>query len=341
MPATAPVPEDLTLPDLQAEAETFRKKINRFRQSLGRFFVNKQEIIDLMVVAAIAQEPLLLVGPPGTAKSDIVLKFKDALGLAEGDYFEYMLTRFTEPSEIIGAIDIRELRDGRYIRRKEGKLPTARLVFLDEIFKSNSAILNILLTIINEKKFYQEGKPEPVPLRVLFAATNEVPEQGELAALKDRFVLKVQSRSVQDTHFQELIDSGLQAEAYRGLNQRPWAEGHCSLDDLVKANRYLTFLFARKQTDARGEEQNDRDVFFPADVFREYQRLVKTLVREDGIFISDRKLVKLYKLFRVRAWLFSGGTVSRDDLRLLAYLGETHQEIEHLQEKVPMLLGDA
>ncbi|MBY0512511.1 MAG: AAA family ATPase, partial [Gemmataceae bacterium] len=285
--------------------------------------------------------PLLLVGPPGTAKSDLVLKFKDALGIREEDYFEYMLTRFTEPSEIIGAIDIKELRDGRYIRKKEGKLPTARLVFLDEIFKSNSAILNILLTIINEKKFYQEGKPEPVPLRVLFAATNEVPEHGELAALKDRFVLKVESRPVQDEFFQELIDAGLQGEAYKGLNQKPWVEGHCTLDDFVKANRYLTHLFARKTGTGLGDEQNDRQVFFPADVFREYQRLVKTLVREDKIFISDRKLVKLYKLFRVRAWLLSGGTVSRDDLRLLAYLGETHQEIAHLREKVPTLLGDA
>ena len=336
----APQPEDLSLPELQAEADAVRKRINRFREALGRFLVHKQEVIDLMVVAAVAQEPLLLVGPPGTAKSDLVLKFKDALGIDEGDYFEYMLTRFTEPSEIIGAIDIRELREGRYVRRKEGKLPTATLVFLDEIFKSNSAILNILLTIINEKKFYQEGRPEAVPLRVLFAATNEVPEQGELAALKDRFVLKVQSRPVQDEFFTELIDSGLQAEAHKGLNRKPWVEGHCSLGDLLKANRYLTHLFARRTGDGRGEEQNDRQVFFPPDVFREFQRLVKTLVREDKIFISDRKLVKLYKLFRVRAWLFAGGTVSRDDLRLLAYLGETHQEIDHLREKVPLLLGD-
>jgi len=335
-----PTIDDLSLADLQQEADAVRKRINRFRQSLGRFFVDKQDIIDLMVVAAIAQEPLLIVGPPGTAKSDLVLKFKDALGLGEGDYFEYMLTRFTEPSEIIGAIDIKELRDGRYIRRKAGKLPTARLVFLDEIFKSNSAILNILLTIINEKKFYQDGAPEPVPLRILFAATNEVPEQGELAALKDRFVLKIQSQSVQDKHFQELIDSGLASEAYKGLNQKPWVEGHCNLDDLLKANRYLTLLFARKQSNARGEDQNDRDVFFPTEVFQLFQRLVKTLTREDQIFISDRKLVKLYKLFRVRAWLLSGGTVSKDDLKLLAYLGESHQEIDHLRLKVPQLLGN-
>jgi MoxR-like ATPase len=341
MTANGKPPEELTFQELQAEAETIRKRLNSFRNALGRFFVQKQEIIDLMMVAAVAQEPLLLVGPPGTAKSDLVLKFKDALGLGDGDYFEYMLTRFTEPSEIVGAIDIKELREGRYIRRKEGKLPTARLAFLDEIFKSNSAILNILLTIINERKFYQDGMPEAVPLKILFAATNEVPEQGELAALKDRFVLKVLSKPVQDEHFQELIDFGLRGESQKALNQKPWIEGHASLDDFLKANRYLTFLFGRTQADTQGEEQNDRSLFFPADVFREYQRLVKTLVREKKIFISDRKLVKLYKMLRVRAWLFSGGTVSRDDLRLLAHLGESHAEIDTLREFVPQLLGDA
>ena len=210
-----------------------------------------------MLVAAIAQEPLLLVGPPGTAKSDLVLKFKDALGLADDDYFEYMLTRFTEPSEIIGPIDISQLREGRYIRREQGKLPTARLGFLDEIFKSNSAILNILLTIINERKFYQDGMPQPVRLRVLFAATNEVPEQAELAALKDRFCLKAESRSVQEEHFTELIDAGLQGEVYKNLNQKPWCEGHAGLDDILKANRYLT-LPVRPQAPQRPQRGAER-----------------------------------------------------------------------------------
>ena len=339
--AETSIREDWKFEDLQDEADDLRKRLDRFRTSLGRFFVNKQELIDLMLVAAVAQEPLLLVGPPGTAKSDLVLKFKDALGLGDGDYFEYMLTRFTEPSEIVGPIDISKLREGRYIRREQGKLPTARLGFLDEIFKSNSAILNILLTIINERKFYQDGVPQPVRLRVLFAATNEVPEQTELAALKDRFALKAESRSVQETHFTQLIDAGIQGEVYKSLSQKPWIEGHASLDDLLKANRYLTYLFGRKHRSGRNaEEQNDRQVYFPGEVFEEFQRLIKTLVREDKIFISDRKLVKLYKLFRVRAWLFHGGTVTRDDLRLLAYLGETHQEIELLRDKVPMLLGE-
>src|SRR4051812_48923091 len=104
--------EDWAFEELRDESEDLRKRLTRFRTSLGRFFVEKQELIDLMLVAAIAQEPLLLVGPPGTAKSDLVLKFKDALGLGEGDYFEYMLTRFTEPSEIVGPIDIAKLREG-------------------------------------------------------------------------------------------------------------------------------------------------------------------------------------------------------------------------------------
>ena len=341
MPAPAkPYREDWTFEDLQNEAEGLRTRLNAFRKSLGRFFVHKQDLIDLMVVAAIAQEPLLLVGPPGTAKSDLVLKFKDALGLADADYFEYMLTRFTEPSEIVGPIDIKELREGRYIRREQGKLPTAKLAFLDEIFKSNSAILNILLTIINERKFYQDGQPQPVNLRILFAATNEIPEQAELAALKDRFCLKAESRSVQDHHFTELIDAGVQGEVHKGLSQKPWVEGHASLEDFIKANRYLTFTFGRRHRSGRSDEQNDRQQFFPADVFDEFRRLVKTLTGEFRVFISDRKLVKLYKLFRVRAWLLSGGTVSRDDLRLLAYLGESHQEIDMLREKVPMLLGE-
>lgn len=332
--------EDWTFDALREEADDLRARINRFRTSLGRFFVEKQELIDLMVVAAVAQEPLLLVGPPGTAKSDLVLKFKDAIGVPDEDYFEYMLTRFTEPSEVVGPIDINQLREGRYIRREQGKLPTARIAFLDEIFKSNSAILNILLTIINERKFYQDGQPQPVRLRILFAATNEIPEQDELSALKDRFVLKAQSQSVQDDHFAALIDAGLRSEVYRSLNQKPWCEGHCSLTDLLKVGRYMTYLFSRRQTLADGEERNDRTLFFPDDVFREFQRLVKTLVREDRVFVSDRKLVKLYKLFRIRAWLFSGGTVSRDDLRLLAYLGETAQEMDLLREKVPALIGD-
>jgi MoxR-like ATPase len=285
-----------------------------------------------MVVAAAAQEPLLLVGPPGTAKSDLVLKFRDALELQNADYFEYLLTRFTEPSEILGPIDINELRAGRYMRRERGKLPTARLVFLDEVFKASSAILNALLTVINERKFYQDGVAVPVKLKILFAATNEVPEHAELGALKDRFCLKAACRPVQESHFVELLDAGLEAQTARDLNRKPWAEGLASLEDFMKAHRYLTMQMSRK-------EPKDRDTFFRDEIMREFRRVVRTLVREDEVFVSDRKLIKLYRLLRTRAWIVHGGAVEREDLVLLSYLGETREEIDLLEEKVPRLLG--
>jgi MoxR-like ATPase len=177
--------------------------------------VNRQTEVDLMTVCAVAQEPLLFVGPPGTAKSDLVVKWVESVGLGDDDYFEYMLTKFTEPSEILGPIDIDLLKQGRFIHRTKGKLPECRVAFLDEIFKSNSAILNLLLTILNERKFYQDGEPVPVGLQVLFGATNDIPEQSELDAMSDRFILKVETKPVKDTHFAELIDAGMRNEALR------------------------------------------------------------------------------------------------------------------------------
>lgn len=313
------------------DIEQIRKRIRKFSDSLKKFFVKKEEIIDLMTICAIAQEPLLIVGPPGTAKSDLVLKFKDALEVSEEEYFEYMLTRFTEPGEIIGVIDIKQMKEGKYIRKKQGKLPTASIAFLDEIFKSNSAILNILLSIINEKKFYQDGKPEDVPLKILFAATNEIPDQGELSALKDRFVLKVRSKSIQDNYFKELIDAGLKSDSNKSLNRKPWKEGLATLQDFIKANQYITSMFA--------SNNNDREKFFPNDVFDEFQRIVVSLAKEDRIIISDRKLVKLYKLMRVKSWINHGGTVERNDLKLLSYVGDSFQQIECLEQKIPSILG--
>lgn len=331
--------DDIPFDKLAEEAGRVRDRINAFRNGLGRFFVNKQPLIDLMTISAVAQEPLLLVGPPGTAKSDLVLKFKDALGLTEQDYFEYMLTRFTEPSEVLGPIDINLLREGRYVRRERGKLPTARLVFLDEIFKSNSAILNSLLTIINEKKFYQDGVPQPVGLKILFAATNDIPEHAELGALKDRFCLKAACRSVQEEHFVDLIDMGLRMQAFRDTNQKPWAEGLANLDDFLKAHRYLTLMMAKHEPGPGGDPVGDRQLFFKDELLRELRRVLKTLVREDNVFVSDRKIIKLYRLLRTRAWVLHGGAVERQDLVLLSFLGETKDEVDLLESKVPKLLG--
>jgi MoxR-like ATPase len=323
-----------TLAELEPQVEGLRARLNSLRGHLSRYFVNKEEVIDLMVVCALAQEPLLLVGPPGTAKSDLIIKFVQALGLGEEEYFEYMLTKFTEPSEILGPVDINRLKEGSYIRRVEGKLPTCKVAFLDEIFKSNSAILNTLLTIINERKFYQDGRPKPVDLRVLFAATNEIPELAELGALRDRFTMKIESAPVMDSHFEELIDLGLSNESYKAFNQRPWAN-IASLDDFVKLRAYLNLIMSQGEG---GSAKGDRERYFPAPVYLLFKRIISALQREEALEISDRKVIKLYKLIRTRAFLFHGGVVTKDDLCLLRYLPDRVQDFAPIRAKVDSIL---
>jgi MoxR-like ATPase len=323
-----------TRQQLEGEIDDVRARIARHRRELATWFVNRAVEVDLMTVCAAAQEPLLLVGPPGTAKSDIILKWVESVGLSDSDYFEYMLTKFTEPSEILGPIDIDLLKQGRFVRRTKGKLPEAKVAFLDEIFKSNSAILNLLLTILNERKFYQDGEPIPVPLQVLFAATNDIPDQGELDALSDRFILKVETKPVKDTHFSELIDAGMRGESLRATGQKPWVTGAASLVDYQKAKRFMDLTFAYE-----GEEPGRRDTLFPPRAFAELRRLVRALETEDKVLISDRKLVKLYKLIRTRAFLFHGGAVDTPDLALCAFIGNRKHELPVVAHKVNTLLG--
>ncbi len=326
------------LQELAGAMEGIRQRINLVRTRLGEFFVDKQEVIDLMAICTAAQEPLLIVGKPGTAKSDLVVKFCEALDLNGNEYFEYMLTKFTEPGEIIGPVDISQLKDGRYFRRVTGKLPDCKIAFLDEIFKSNSAILNTLLTIINERKFYQDGEPVPVELKMLFAATNEIPEFEELGALRDRFILKVESKSVRDTGFEALVSKGLRNDTLKSFNQKPWA-GLASLDDFMKFREYLDLTMLDQSSRDEGDGIVDgTDPYFPAEVFALFRRIIKTLVVEDRLEISDRKIVKLYKLMRVRALLFSGGVVTKDDLMLLQYIPDRLKDFEPVAEKVGNLL---
>ncbi|MBF0500352.1 MAG: AAA family ATPase, partial [Candidatus Riflebacteria bacterium] len=126
-----------------------RERIVDFYERLRGFFLKRDDLLKLMITAVAAQEPMLFIGRPGTAKSLLVSVFCQGLGIPTGEYFEYMLTKFTEPSEIMGPVDIQELKSGRYIRKVRGHLPEAKIAFLDEIFKANSAILNMLLTVIN------------------------------------------------------------------------------------------------------------------------------------------------------------------------------------------------
>ena len=309
-----------------------RERILYCYNDLCSYFLERDDVLKLMITATAAQEPMLFIGRPGTAKSLLVSVFCDAIGLGEGEYFEYMLTKFTEPGEVMGPVDIAALKQGRYHRQTRGQLPEARIAFLDEIFKANSAILNMLLTIIYERKYYQEGQPVPVPLVMLFGASNEIPDFSEFDALKDRFILKVETLPVKDTRFYDLIRAGIRFHTVHANGETPW-RSDCTLNDFLKVNHYLTHHVL-----PQAARQDDTRLLASEEMTLAFKTLIAILEDELGVEITDRKLIKLYKLIVTQAFLFNGGQVTRDDLKLLRYCGNNFKDIRKINTRLKTVL---
>jgi len=163
-----------------AMAASLRQAITDAATSL----VERETLVELIVLAAVAQEHLLVIGPPGTAKSVAVHRVAETMG---GSYFEYLLGRFTEPNEIFGPVDLRKLKEGLVETQTSGMLPEAEIAFLDEIFQGSTAILNTLLGILNEREFRRGHTRIHCPLRVCVGASNALPEDESLAAFADAF----------------------------------------------------------------------------------------------------------------------------------------------------------
>jgi MoxR-like ATPase len=162
-------------------------KLTTLRKTLSTSFPERREVIDAALCAVLAGEHILLLGPPGTAKSALARSIAQAFG---GTYFERLLTKFSTPEELFGPISLKALEEDRYARVSTGMLPDVEFAFVDETFKANSAILNSLLTLMNERLFHDDGAAKPAPLVTLFGASNELPEGKELEALFDRFLLR-------------------------------------------------------------------------------------------------------------------------------------------------------
>jgi len=263
-------------------------------------FVGKDDIIDLMGICLVGRENLFLLGPPGTAKSAMV---KELARLLHGNYFEYLLTRFTEPNELFGPFDIRKLREGDLVTNTEGMLPEASLIFLDELLNANSAILNSLLMVLNEKVFRRGRETRDLPALMIIGASNHLPEEESLQALFDRFLLRVQCDYVDPKHLNEVLSAGWKLEQ-RAEENLPGiaAEEIASL---------------QRQT-AEVELETIRPV---------YIELIQKL-RNAGVPVSDRRAVKLQRLVAASALICKRKTAQLSDMWVLRYIWDTEEQIE-------------
>lgn len=294
----------------------FLQRLRAMARALESQFLGKQETVRLMVLSVLAGEHIALIGPPGTAKSALVRTFSK---LISSNYFEYLLTRFTEPNELFGPVDIPAFRQGTYRRRTEGMMPESEIVFLDEVFKSNSAILNALLTVLNERKFNNGGTVVDVPLISVFGASNEVPSDESLGAIFDRFLLRVRSEHLDAYHFQELVQRGVALELEK-------LGAHAPQEPFVSTRE----IRAAMPEIARRMQVSD-------ELMATYKSLVFQ-IRAEGVSLSDRRVVKLLKLMAASAYFDGRPAADTSDLFILKHVWNTLEQAEILEGIVAPVL---
>ena len=297
--------------------------IERFKlllREMNRGIYEKETEISLSLLAALAGESIILLGPPGVAKSMVARQLKNAFRDAHS--FEYLMSRFSTPDEIFGPVSIQKLKTSdTYERALDGYLPTADVVFLDEIWKAGPAIQNTLLTVINEKIFRNGNREMHLPLKLLVAASNELPAKGEgLEALWDRFVIRIESRPIKmEKNFRAMlleVKSSLEvkSEERRVKKQSSTAEGKVNSTDLFE--------------DTISDEQIGADVSIsPAEYAEWSQAIDKIGVKEEvldaisrirkalravnideaaerrNIYVSDRRWKNIVRLLRTSAFM--------------------------------------
>ena len=287
--------------------------VNTFRNvlldSIKEQFVGKDDIVELLGVSLIARENLFLYGPPGTAKSALVHAIAKRL---KGRSFDYLLTRFTEPNELFGPFDIAKLKDGDLVTNTQGMLPEADLVFLDELFNANSAILNNLLMALNEKIFRRGKETHHLPALCFVGASNNLPEDKALDALFDRFLLRVNCGYVEDDQLRSVLTKGWQQE------QQVINEAIVTAEQIRDLQSLIPSVDLSSSTEL-------------------YLELIHKL-RNAGIELSDRRAVRLQRVIASSA-ILSGRLVSKPtDLWVLCHIWSREEQIEVLQSIVSSTL---
>jgi MoxR-like ATPase len=263
-------------------------------EALEHGLVERCQTARLCFLSALAGEHTLLIGPPGTAKSELARRLHTAF--RDASYFERLLTRFSVPEEIFGPLSIKALEEDRYERHTAGFLPEASIAFIDEVFKANSAILNALLTLLNERQFDNGAGRQSCPLISVIGATNDVPEDEVAEAFFDRFLVRLPVAPVSDAGFGELLRAGPRC----GWAPPPPESGLGESDLLALTNDALMVEVPAAVVNVLGE-------------LRQY-------LGTEQLYVSDRRWVKIVWLLRVAAASEGRPAVALWDLLLLPWL---------------------
>lgn len=282
-------------------------RLQQIQQCLNNKFYDRTTEIEALLTALLSRQHILFIGPAGTGKSAL----SGMLGeIVEGShFFQHLLTPFSTPEEIFGVLSLKDLEQGVYKRNTEGMLPEAHFSFIDEIFKANSAILNSLLTLINERVFYNNGKPVPSPLMTLVGSSNEYIEEGEgLEALFDRFLLRYEVTYIRE---EESFISMLKDE-------REVVVPRLTMEELLH------------------HQERVKTVRIPEAIYKIMAKL-RSKLRDEGIRPSDRRFKQSLALLRAKAYLDGRFEVNRSDMEILQHvLWETIEQ----QEKTKEILYD-
>jgi MoxR-like ATPase len=271
-------------------------KIQKIQDELNSILFEREEQIEAMLAALLSRNHVLLLGPPGTAKSMLAKLLCEAI--TEANYFQWLLTKFSTPEEIFGPISMKGLKEDEYRRVIDGKLPTAHVVLIDEIFKGNSAIQNSTLTALNEREFDNGTKRIPIPLLTCIGASNELPQGEELGALYDRFIVKFWVKPIEkDSNFIDLLCNNVHRA--QSKKKRPEVKTKITLKELSQLQKEV------------------EQVEFPREIAKE-MREIHLVLRTKGVIASDRRWTQAVGVMQAHAFLRGEDKVTTDELEILA-----------------------
>lgn len=331
------------------------ERLRRAKETVQSRFVSRSNAFDILTACALAKTNSVMLGPPGTAKSLMVRSFAQAMGvrskvvpISEEDnevrrikqgkhqsgqrrrFFEYLLTRYTTPEELFGGTDIDALVSrGVHCRRTLGMLPQAEIAFLDEIFKANSAILNTLLSIINEGIFYNMGQPFKVNVAFVVGASNETPDEEELGALFDRFPVRIPCYPVPENSVAHVIDM-----AHQFVTAGMFSESVFRIRRIACLNDLRLLAKLVQGVAFGGDKAFGGDSAFE-DAFMD---LCLAIRRDYGV--SDRTPIQMLRLCRALALLEGADSLAPKHLRVWGYVAPKLAQFEELQRAVRVAIQE-